>query len=107
MTLHDLLDRLPEAIAERVRPITDRDLHGGGHHVVYWMHHAVRGHENPALDAARVAAAGLDLPLVVYQGLGGGHRFDTDRHHTFILEGARDVRAELSGAGHRPPVLAR
>ena len=63
------------------------------------MHHAVRGHENPALDVAMLAAEALDLPLLVYQGLGRGHRFDSDRHHTFILEGARDARAQLASRG--------
>jgi hypothetical protein len=60
------------------------------------MHHAVRGHDNPALDTARYAAAELGLPLLVYQGLGGHHRFNADRHHAFILEGARDAHAELA-----------
>ena len=63
------------------------------------MHHAARGHENPALDVAILTALDLDLPLLVYQGLGGGHRYDNDRHHTFILEGARDVREELAERG--------
>ncbi len=93
------LDRLPDEVAERVRTVSPGTGAGGGRHVLYWMHHAVRGHENPALDAAISAAAGLDLPLLVYQGLGAGHRFDNDRHHTFILEGARDARAELSRRG--------
>jgi photolyase PhrII len=99
VTPSELFDRFPDAIAERLRLLSDHDVAADGNHVVYWMHHAVRGHENPALDAASIAAAALDLPLVVYQGLGGGHRFDNDRHHTFILEGARDVRLELSGRG--------
>ncbi len=99
MTPKNLLDRLPEAVRERVRIVADRSFATSGRHVLYWMHHAVRGHENPALDAARIAAATLELPLIVYQGLGGGHRFDNDRHHTFILEGARDVRAELAEQG--------
>ncbi|MDJ0974111.1 MAG: FAD-dependent oxidoreductase [Planctomycetota bacterium] len=92
-------DRLPPALAERLRPLTDAEPPAAGAHVLYWMHHAVRGHENPALDVARIAAAQLACPLLVYQGLGGGHRFDNDRHHTFILEGARDVRRELDAQG--------
>ena len=44
-------------------------------------------------------AAELSLPLVVYQGLGGRHRFNSDRHHTFILQGARDAAAELAARG--------
>ena len=92
-------DALPPALAERLRVVTEEPCSEDGRHVVYWMHHAVRGHENPALDAARVAAAALDVPFVVYQGLGGGQSFDNDRHHTFILEGARDVRTELAEMG--------
>jgi deoxyribodipyrimidine photolyase len=38
---------------------------------------------------------------LVYQGLGGRHRFNADRHHAFILEGARDAHRELAGRGIR------
>ncbi len=90
---------LPARLAERVRVVGQRPLRRGGAFIVYWMHHAVRGHENPALDVAIGVANELGLPLVVYQGLGGRHRFNSDRHHAFILEGARDVAAELKGRG--------
>ena len=66
-----------------------------GAFVLYWMHHAVRGHENPALDTALWVADRLQLPTLVYQGLGGRHPYNSDRHHTFILEGAQDVEKEL------------
>ncbi len=72
-----------------------------GELVLLWLHHAVRAHENPALDAALHAAHALDLPLLVYQGLGGRHPFNADRHHAFILEGARDCHADLAGRGIR------
>ncbi|GEM_PF-42144 len=102
--LSELIDRLPEHLSERVRVVSEGS--GGaagaggagasaGTHVVLWVHHAVRGHENPALDVALHAAAELRLPLVVYQGLGGRHRFNNDRHHTFIMEGARSMWAEM------------
>ncbi|MGD9409980.1 MAG: deoxyribodipyrimidine photo-lyase, partial [Thiohalocapsa sp.] len=87
---------LPHHLAERLRPVADKPPTPGGELVLYWMHHAVRGHDNPALDTARYAAAELGLPLLVYQGLGGHHRFNADRHHAFILEGARDAHAELA-----------
>jgi hypothetical protein len=99
MTSNELFERLPLEVRERVRPLADRPTRGDGRHVVYWMHHAVRGHENPALDAAILVSSILDRPLLVYQGLGRGHRFNNDRHHTFILEGARDARAELAARG--------
>ena len=69
--------------------------------VWYWMHHAVRGHENPALDVATTLGNRLDLPVLVYQGLGGNHGYDSDRHHAFIMQGARDAHRELRDRGVR------
>jgi len=70
-----------------------------GAFVLYWMHHAVRGHENPALDTALWVADRLQLPTLVYQCLCGRHPYNSDRHHTFILEGAQDVEKELKRRG--------
>lgn len=67
--------------------------------VVYWMRNAMRAHENPALDTAVEIAAQLDLPLLVYQGLSPHYRYASDRHHTFILQGARDVQTECRELG--------
>jgi len=72
-----------------------------GEFVLYWTHHALRAHENPALDVATTLAMALDLPLLVYQGLGGRHRYNSDRHHRFILESARDLDAELASHGQK------
>ena len=72
-----------------------------GHFVLYWAHHALRAHENPALATAAAIAQQLGLPLLIYQGLGGRHRYNSDRHHRFILEAARDFAAELQGHGQR------
>ncbi|MCX5691509.1 MAG: hypothetical protein NTV94_17240, partial [Planctomycetota bacterium] len=107
-TLFEPSHSFPEPLAERVRVLQDGIRETGapvdlalplatsGTHVVCWLHHAIRAHENPALDVARLAAATLGLPLIVYQGLGGRHRFNSDRHHTFILEGALEFANELS-----------
>ena len=70
-----------------------------GEFVLYRMHHAVRGHENPALDTAVFAAGRLGLPVLVYQGLGDRHPCNSDRHHAFIMAGARDVQEELALRG--------
>ena len=82
---------LPEWLGERSRRIKRSDAPMRSEFVLYWMHHAVRGHENPALDVAILEGNRLGLPVVVYQGLNGNHRYNNDRHHTFILEGARDL----------------
>ena len=70
-----------------------------GAFVLYWMRTAVRAHENPALDVALESAERLGLPICVYHGLSERYRYASDRHHRFILEGARDVQAEMAQRG--------
>ncbi|MBT8429206.1 MAG: FAD-dependent oxidoreductase, partial [Gammaproteobacteria bacterium] len=100
MTADEILVAMPSRLVERCR-ILKAVTPAPGEFVLYWMHHSVRGHENPVLDVAIELANHLGLPALVYQGLGGGHPFDNDRHHTFILEGARDAHRELELRGIR------
>ena len=87
-----------------------------GTFILYWMRTAVRAHENPALDVALAVGAARQLPVFVYHALSERYPYASDRHHTFILEGARDVQAEcaargigyafhLERPGHRQPAL--
>ncbi len=96
-----VLPPLPTHLAERSRMLNARACAPDGEFVLYWMHHAVRDHENAALDVSRHLALTLGRPLLVYQGLGGRHRFNGDRHHAFILDGAREVSATLASRGVR------
>ncbi len=106
MSLESLPAALPRRLFERLRVLesgargdSDSTDEKRDSFVLYWMHHAVRGHENPALDVAVSAANVLGLPVLVYQGLSSRLPFASDRHHTFILEGARDVELELAERG--------
>ena len=90
---------VPEHLRERTRETGKRDLNKDGLFVLYWMHHALRGHENPALDLAIVTAERIGLPVFVYQGLSERDRYASDRHHAFILAGARDAHQEISSRG--------
>ena len=63
--------------------------------MLYWMRTAVRSDENPALDVAISFAHQLKLPLLVYHAISQHYEYASDRHHTFMLEGARDVQIEL------------
>lgn len=90
---------LPRHLAERTRPLNERIPRADAEFVLLWLHHAVRVDENPALDVAAHLAASVDRPLIIYQGLGGRHRFNSDRHHTFILEGARDFDRAIHERG--------
>ncbi len=94
-----LLVNLPGHLAERAwLRASGPDVHVG-EHVLYWTHHALRVDENPALEVAMHLAEELELPLLVYQGLSDQYRFASDRHHTFILEAARDLEANYKRLG--------
>ncbi|GLC63852.1 hypothetical protein PLESTF_000090200 [Pleodorina starrii] len=71
-----------------------------GEYVLYWMKSAVRGHENPALDAARAAAERLRLPLrVAAFVLPSCQPYVNHRRVKFLLEGLRDAQRELRQHG--------
>ena len=97
--LEQLLSSLPQHLAERtwLRSAGRQDHLGEG--VLYWTHHALRSDENPALEVAMHLAEQLKLPLLVYQGLSEKYRFASDRHHTFILEAARDLQTAYASLG--------
>ena len=92
---------IPTHLVERIRVISPARLRSQGSFILYWMHHAVRTDENPALDTAILVASKLNIPVLVYQGLGGKHKYNSDRHHTFIMEGARDIQQQLRKKGIR------
>ncbi len=89
---------IASALAERVTPLGP-GVPREGDYVLYWMRVAMRGSENPALDVALQAAQRLKKPIFVYQGLSERYAYASDRHHTFILEGARDAAQQLARRG--------
>ena len=97
-----MLDSLPEHLRERTRLLECVDGPVGAamdQFVLYWMRTAVRGEENPALDAARKIAKEQNVPLLVYHAISEHYQYASDRHHTFMLQGARDVQAQLAEIG--------
>ncbi len=97
------LDRsLPERLQQRVRVVVETDSANRPlpqPYVLYWMHHCVRAHENPALDVAICLARQNGWPLLVYHALSEDYPYASDRHHAFILQGARDVQREMADRG--------
>ena len=89
------------AHANRMHPLNANAVYEAGEFILLWLHHAVRAHQNPALTVAIELSHRLAKPLLIYQGLGGAHRFNSDRHHSFILQGARDVAAQFAARGIR------
>lgn len=113
--LTDLL-AAKDHLTERARVANDHDVNPTAEFVLYWMHVAVRAHENPALDTAVAVANKLGKPLLVYHALSERYQYASDRHHTFILQGAADVQQQfadrnipyvfhLERHGHRGPWL--
>lgn len=93
-------DDFSEHLAERITTHSaPQPTNAQAEYVLYWMRTAVRAHENPALDVALDAGQRLGLPVFVYHALSERYPYASDRHHTFILEGARDVEAECAARG--------
>ncbi|MDX1925225.1 MAG: FAD-dependent oxidoreductase [Pirellulaceae bacterium] len=97
--LKNCLSSLPPHLAERTYLKAGGSPGQPGNVVVYWTHHALRTDENPALEVAKHLAVQLHVPLCVYQGLSEQYRFASDRHHTFILEAARDLQKQYAELG--------
>jgi photolyase PhrII len=96
------LDALPLHARERVRVRVATPAQAGRSDrpfVLYWTRVAGRDHDNAALDAAQAAANALDRPLLVYQAIDERYPHASDRHHTFLLEGARDLAVALAARG--------
>ena len=91
------VDAWPDGLRGRTRILVHAAPRAG--FVLYWMRVAVRCHENPALDAAVAAANALGTRVLVYHAVSERYPFASDRHHTFILEGARDVARGLRRRG--------
>lgn len=117
LTLQELDRHLPDHLTERARTVNDKHSLEQGKFVLYWMRTAIRADENPALELAVRYANHLDLPVLVYQALTEKYRYASDRHHTFIMQGARDVQQafhekdiayvfHLERPGQRGPHLA-
>ena len=87
---------LPPYLVERSRVITANSIPAASRYVLYWMCTAIRSVENPALDAASLIARHLKMPLLIYHGLSQSYRYASDRHHTFILQAARDIQREFN-----------
>lgn len=79
-----------------------------GQFVLYWMQSTHRLTENWAFRAAVRTANRINRPLVIHQGLDPTYPYAADRHHTFILQGARDTAQHAQALGlHYHFVLRR
>jgi deoxyribodipyrimidine photo-lyase len=87
--------------ALRLSLLNDRPPRAEGEFVVYWMTTARRARWNFALQRAVGWARELKRPLVIIEVLTCGGRWDSDRHHSFVLQGMRENARQLANS----PVL--
>ncbi len=90
---------------ERLRELNTKPGNGNGSYVLYWMQQAQRTRYNHALEYAIRQANELGLPLLAVFGLTDSYPDANERHYAFMLEGLRDVRAELETRGIQLVVL--
>jgi photolyase PhrII len=101
MALAEWLKSLPGHLLERTRTHNigaDTNHEKSQRFVLYWMRTAVRSDENPALDVAKQFADQAGVPLQVYHAISEHYQFASDRHHMFMLQGARDVQQHFKEA---------
>lgn len=91
--LSAILDIFSDFLRLRISIFRDGKIEGK--YVLYWMKHAVRAHENPALDVALKISENLSLPLLVYQEISEEEPYASERRFAFEIEGARDVQQQL------------
>lgn len=94
----DQIADLPAHLSERIRVHSEGTLEDR-RFVLYWMRTAVRVDENPALEVAISMADQQRVPLLVYQAISQHYEYASDRHHLFMLEGARDVQMQFLQRG--------
>ena len=92
----ELVDALPAQLAERVSLVGAPAEAPRGEFVLYWTHHALRTDANPSLDTALALGESLGIPVLVYAGISGVRMHQSDRHLAFLLEGYRDLAAQLA-----------
>ncbi|MEP7087682.1 MAG: hypothetical protein ABI884_10280 [Gemmatimonadota bacterium] len=91
-------DFVREQLELRAVPLAKRaPVHGD--YVLYWMASTQRFEENWALRYATLEADRLGLPLFIHHGLDPSYPYASDRVHTFVLQGARELAARAIELG--------
>ena len=92
-----------DQISLRTIPLNEKRLQPEGEFILYWMQSTQRFEDNWALRLATLEADRVGKPLLVHQGLDPSYAYASDRFHTFIMQGARELaqRAESLGLTYR------
>lgn len=85
--------------APRVRLLKGAVAGQSPRYVLCWLQQALRGIDNPVIDAAIRLGNAADLPVLVYHGVREDYPFASDRLHRFILGASRDLARDCRTRG--------
>ncbi|MFC5860692.1 deoxyribodipyrimidine photo-lyase [Acidicapsa dinghuensis] len=99
-----MAQKLPAALQEiandkRVQMRRGGEPRADGKCVVYWMQHAQRALDNPALEAAIACGNALGLPVIAAFFVISNYPNANYRHYYFLQQGLHDVAEEMSERG--------
>ena len=83
-------------LSDRIFLANDKPVFADGTYVLAILNRALRGEDNPVLDAARVCAAELNLSLIVYSELDETVAYASDRLFYFALGAFRELAKTLT-----------
>ena len=83
-------------LSDRTIKANDRPVLIDGAYILVVLNRALRGEDNPVIDAASVRAAELYLPLVVYSELNTTVNYASERLCYFILGAFKELAISLS-----------
>ncbi len=90
------------ALSYRCRRLNTAPITADGRqYVLCWLQQTLRGENNPVIDAALALGNSLQLPVVVYHGLGERYPHASDRLHQFILEASYSLEQDVAARGIR------
>ena len=83
-------------LPDRTTKANDRHILSNGAYVLVILNRALRGEDNPVIDAASVRAVELNLPLIVYSELDTTIEYASQRLCYFILGAFKELAISLS-----------
>lgn len=91
----------PPELKKRTRKLNDKAVRSKARYVLCWLQQNIRAVDNPVVDAAIATGNKLNLPVVVYHGLGQRYPHANDRLHKFIIEASQSLAFEVERRGLR------
>ena len=89
-----MLKHFSNDLRTRDRQLNRRRIRSDRRYVLCWLQQALRGVDNPIIDAAVELGNGLDLPVVIYHCVDNRHKYASHRFHRFILEASQSLERD-------------